>query len=158
MLYPLSSGRLQRKRSFVHAVDGVSFHLMMGETLGLVGESGCGKTTTGKLLVRLAEPTSSQVLFDNGSGELEDIGHLKGRPLKEFRRRAQMVFQDPYESMNPRRTIFDTVAEPLNVQKMGGRWSAWNAFRRHWGWSGSRLPRPSCSGFPTSFRADSVSE
>ena len=119
-LYPVSTGWFRRKRSFVHAVDGVSFDLMAGESFGLVGESGCGKTTTGKLLVRLVEPSDGQVLFDNGSGDLQDIGHLKGRPLKEFRRKVQMVFQDPYESMNPRRTIFDTVAEPLKVQKMGG--------------------------------------
>ena len=118
-LFPLSSGWFQRTRNFVHAVDGVSFDLMAGETLGLVGESGCGKTTTGRMLVRLAEPTNGQVLFKNQSGELEDIAHLKGKPLKEFRREAQMVFQDPYESMNPRRTIFDTVAEPLQVQNMG---------------------------------------
>ena len=118
--FPLSSGWIQRSRSFVHAVDGVSFDMVAGETLGLVGESGCGKTTTGRMLVRLAEPTSGQVLFDGGSGGLEDIAHLKGKPLKDFRRRAQMVFQDPYESMNPRRTILDTVAEPLKVQKMGG--------------------------------------
>ena len=119
-LYPMSTGWFRRKRSFVHAVDGVSFDLMAGESFGLVGESGCGKTTTGKLLVRLVEPSDGQVLFDGGSGDLQDIGHLKGRPLKEFRRKVQMVFQDPYESMNPRRTIFDTVAEPLKVQKMGG--------------------------------------
>ncbi len=118
--YPLSSGWFQRNRSFVHAVDGVSFDLAAGETLGLVGESGCGKSTTGKLLVRLIEPTGGRVQFDNGAGALEDVGDLKGDALRNFRRRVQMVFQDPYESMNPRRTIFDTVAEPLKIQKMGG--------------------------------------
>ncbi len=118
--YPLSSGWFQRNRSFVHAVDGVSFDLAAGETLGLVGESGCGKSTTGKLLVRLIEPTGGRVQFDDGSGGLEDVGVLKGDALRDFRRRVQMVFQDPYESMNPRRTIFDTVAEPLKIQKMGG--------------------------------------
>ena len=118
--YPLSSGWFQRNRNFVHAVDGVSFDLAAGETLGLVGESGCGKSTTGKMLVRLIEPTGGQVLFDDGAGGLEDIVVLKGDALRDFRRRVQMVFQDPYESMNPRRTIFDTVAEPLKIQKMGG--------------------------------------
>ncbi len=120
-LFPVSSGNwFERNRSFIHAVDGVQFELGSGESFGLVGESGCGKTTTGKLLVRLADPTSGHIIFDDGEGEPADIATLKGKALKTFRRQAQMIFQDPYESMNPRRTIFDTVAEPLKTQKMGG--------------------------------------
>ena len=119
-LFPVSTGNwFERNSSFIHAVDGVGFELGRGESFGLVGESGCGKTTTGKLLVRLVEPTDGHIMFDDGEGEPTDIAVLKGKSLKEFRRQAQMIFQDPYESMNPRRTIFDTVAEPLKTQKMG---------------------------------------
>ena len=119
-LFPVSSGNwFERNSSFIHAVDGVGFELGRGESFGLVGESGCGKTTTGKLLVRLTDPTDGHIMFDDGEGEPTDIAFLKGKSLKEFRRHAQMIFQDPYESMNPRRTIFDTVAEPLKTQKMG---------------------------------------
>ena len=118
--FPVSTRLFERNRSFVHAVDGVSFELARGESFGLVGESGCGKTTTGRLLVRLAEPTDGRVLFDDGAGAPTDITTLAGSALKVFRRQAQMIFQDPYESLNPRRTIFDTVAEPLKVQNACG--------------------------------------
>ncbi len=117
--FPVSTSWFRRSRSFVHAVDGVSFDLAQGESFGLVGESGCGKTTTGKLLIRLTDPTDGHIIFDDGTGEPTDIATLKGKSLKAFRRKAQMIFQDPYESMNPRRTIYDTVAEPLAVQGIG---------------------------------------
>ncbi len=117
--FPVSRGVFRTGKSFVHAVDGVSFEIGRQESLGLVGESGCGKTTTGKLLVKLLEPSSGRVLFTDEHDELADIAPRKGKALTAFRRRVQMIFQDPYESMNPRRTIFDTVAEPLVVQRVG---------------------------------------
>ena len=118
--FPVSSGSwFRRSHSFIHAVDGVSFELAPAESFGLVGESGCGKTTTGKLMVRLSDPTGGHIVFDDGESAPTDIATLTGADLKSFRRKAQMIFQDPYESMNPRRTIFDTVSEPLNVQKIG---------------------------------------
>ncbi|NDJ36367.1 MAG: ABC transporter ATP-binding protein [Chloroflexi bacterium] len=117
--FPVSSGIFSRASSFVHAVDDLNFTIMPGQSLGLVGESGCGKTTTGKLLVRLHEPTAGSILMQTEDGDMEDIAHHKGTALRQFRRRTQMIFQDPYESLNPRRTIFDTVAEPLTVQGIG---------------------------------------
>ncbi len=118
-LFPVRTNLFSRVSSFVHAVDDVSFDIHKGESISLVGESGCGKTTTGKLLVRLYEPTEGRILIENDAGEMEDIAHRKGRQMKLFRRRVQMIFQDPYESLNPRRTILDTVAEPLVVQGIG---------------------------------------
>lgn len=117
-LFPLTTGIFNTKSSYIHAVDDISFTIQEGESLGLVGESGSGKTTTGKLLVRLLDPTNGNIhmLLD---GEYTDIARLRGRDLKYFHRHSQMIFQDPYESLNPRRTVFDTISEPLAVQGMG---------------------------------------
>jgi peptide/nickel transport system ATP-binding protein len=117
-LYPLAGGLFKKSDAFIHAVDGVDFDIGDGESLALVGESGSGKTTTGKLLVRLVDPTSGDIVM-RINGYEKDIANLKGGELKGFRRHVQMIFQDPYESLNPRRTIFDTIAEPLVVQGIG---------------------------------------
>jgi len=118
MKFPISRGLFRSPTDFVHAVDGINFQIAPGESLGLVGESGCGKSTTGRMLVKLMEPTGGSIVFRDTDYE-RDVAKLRGSEVKEFRRRAQMIFQDPYESMNPRRTIFDTVSEPMAVQKIG---------------------------------------
>jgi peptide/nickel transport system ATP-binding protein len=117
-LFPLSGGLFKKADQFIHAVDEINFDIGDGESLALVGESGSGKTTAGKLLVRLHDPTSGAIIM-RINGYEKDIARLKGGDLKGFRRHVQMIFQDPYESLNPRRTIFDTVAEPLAVQGIG---------------------------------------
>jgi oligopeptide/dipeptide ABC transporter ATP-binding protein len=112
--FPITSGIvLQRRVGAVQAVDGVSFDIEHGETLGIVGETGCGKSTTARLIMRLLEPTSGQVSFDG-----QDITHLKGAHLKAVRREMQMIFQDPYSSLNPRKTIGSIIAEPFVIHKM----------------------------------------
>ena len=125
--FPVGRSLFRQASSFIHAVDDVSFQLQQGDSLGLVGESGCGKTTVGKLLVKLLEPTSGEITFrlpaleaaaGNGASPV-DAASIEGRQLRDFRRQVQMIFQDPYESMNPRRTIYDTIAEPLAVQGLG---------------------------------------
>lgn len=117
--FPITGSIFSQAKGHIHAVDDLNFEILPGKSLGLVGESGCGKTTTGKLLVRLYDPTEGRILIQNEAGELVDIAHRKGKDMKKFRSRVQMIFQDPYESLNPRRTIFDTIAEPLAVQNIG---------------------------------------
>jgi peptide/nickel transport system ATP-binding protein len=119
-LYPVEKGMFRKASEFIHAVDGVDFEVAEGESLGLVGESGCGKTTTGRILVKLTDATEGQIRLKD-DGEMVDVAHISRRNMTDFRRRVQMIFQDPYESMNPRRTIYDTIAEPLQVQGIGSR-------------------------------------
>ena len=114
--YPVRKSFFQRGHLTVHAVDGVSLSLFDGETLGLVGESGCGKSTLGKLILRLETPTGGRILFEG-----TDIAPIKGSALKEIRKRMQVIFQDPYSSLNPRRTIKNTIMEPLVIHGIGDR-------------------------------------
>lgn len=102
-----------KEKVFVKAVDGISFNVKKGEIFGLVGESGSGKTTTGRMIARLIEPTNGKILL-NGT----DISSLSGNKLKQFRRRVQIIFQDPYESLNPRMTVYSIIAEPLKLLRI----------------------------------------
>ncbi len=112
--FPVRGGLLQRVKAWVQAVDDVSFFIRKGETLGLVGESGCGKTTVGRTMLRLLEPTGGSVLFDG-----QDVFSLRGKALKTIRRDMQIIFQDPYASLDPRIPIGESVAEGLKIHGIG---------------------------------------
>jgi len=108
--FPITGGILQRQIGSVKAVDGVSFQVFHGETLGLVGETGCGKTTVGRTMMRLYEPTAGEIIFDG-----VDLASLGEKDLRGARAKMQMIFQDPYASLNPRMTVGSIVRAPLDV-------------------------------------------
>ncbi len=112
--FPIKRGVLRRTVGQVRAVDGVSFAIREGETLGLVGESGCGKTTTGRLILRALTPTEGSIRF-RSDGEMVDIAPLSRIEMKPLRREMQIIFQDPFSSLNPRMTVFDLISEPLVI-------------------------------------------
>src|SRR5438874_2789080 len=111
--FPITRGIiLQRKIGFVHAVDGIDLEIYPGETVGLVGETGCGKSTTARLIMRLMDTTGGSISFDG-----KDVTHLGRRDMRPFRKDMQMVFQDPYASLNPRKTIGSIIGEPMRIHR-----------------------------------------
>jgi peptide/nickel transport system ATP-binding protein len=116
MHYPIQGGFFAKSKGVVKAVDGVSFKLYKGSTFGLVGESGCGKTTTGRLILKVMKPTGGSIIFYDSENGPTEITALSDRKMRTFRKKIQMVFQDPYSSLDPRMTIQQVVGEPLRAQ------------------------------------------
>jgi peptide/nickel transport system ATP-binding protein len=119
--FPIQSGVFHRTVGHTRAVDDVTFEVREGETLALVGESGCGKTTTSRCILRAIEPTSGQILFRTAKGRVVDVAPMSRRQLRPLRREMQMVFQDPHSSLNPRMTVLDIIAEPLRANGVEDR-------------------------------------
>jgi peptide/nickel transport system ATP-binding protein len=116
--FPIQKGILRRTVGHVKAVDGVSFFVREGETLGLVGESGCGKTTTGRLILRAIEPTEGEVWFRrSGDNAMVNVAEVPRQEMRDLRKELQIIFQDPFSSLNPRMTVMDIVSEPLSIHK-----------------------------------------
>ena len=119
--FPIERGFFRRNEGVVRAVDDVNFTIRQGETVSLVGESGCGKTTTSRCIVRAMSPTSGEILYRTHEGKVVDLATLTMEELRPLRRGFQMVFQDPFSSLNPRMTIYEIISEPLKVNNIGNR-------------------------------------
>jgi peptide/nickel transport system ATP-binding protein len=118
MHFPIRKGFTRKQTGAVKAVDDVNFSVLRGETLGLVGESGCGKTTIGRCIMRAYDPTSGNVLYRNQNGQVVDLATMDASDLKPYRKELRMIFQDPYSSLNPRMTVLEIVAEPMIVHNI----------------------------------------
>lgn len=118
MHFPIMAGFFRRVVGHVKAVDDVSFSIRQGETLGLVGESGCGKTTTGRCILRAYNPTAGQILYRQPDNQVVDLATLSNNELKPYRQQIRMVFQDPFSSLNPRMTVIDIVGDPMKINRV----------------------------------------